>query len=221
MHRINFPDSTKIERIIAKDRVFKQTTVSDKIKHLFVEQVDRIRCTYEITAQTLNLKSSDQVPKIFIIQISAKTNELSLDVLKTIDAAFQVPVIFELVQNKKIQYVASFRRRSEKDHSKWIHSQYFFSNRIDDEKEQSIPFVLSMEKLYHHLLKQIIPFQVAKEESFSLFIERAASIEQMQKQADRLLLQVNKEKQYNRRVELNQEYKKLLVSIEEKQSILN
>ncbi|RUT78425.1 DUF4391 domain-containing protein [Ancylomarina longa] len=221
MHKINFPLSTKVERIIAKDRIFKQTAVSDKIKHLFVEQVDRIRCIYEITAQTLNLKSSDQVPKIFIIQISSKANELSLDILKTIDAAFQVPVIFELVQNKKTQYIASYRRRSEMDHRKWIHSQYFFSDSINDKNEETVPFVLSMEKLYHHLLKQIIPIQVAKEESFSLFIERAASIEQMQKQADRLLLRVNKEKQYNRRVELNQEYKKLLVSIEEKQSILN
>lgn len=112
-----------------------------------------------------------------------------------------------------MQYVASFRRRSEKDHNKWIHSQYFFSDSIDDEKEEGILFVLSMEKLYHHLLKQIIPFQAAKEESFSLFIERAESIELMQKQADRLRVRVNKEKQYNRRVELNQEYKKLVLEI--------
>lgn len=221
MHRINFPDITKIDRIIAKDRIFKQVTVSEQKKRLFTEQVDRIRCLYEITAQKLNLKPSDQVPKIFIIQITSKGNKLDLDILKTIDAAFQVPVIFEIVQRNETQYVTSYRERSEKDHTKWIFSQYFYSKIITDNQEGGFPIILSMEKLYHYLLEQIIPFPVAKDEPFSIFIERAANIEQMQKQADRLFIRVNKEKQYNRRVELNQEYKKLLASIEEKQSILN
>lgn len=221
MHRINFPDITKIDRIIAKDRIFKQVTVSEQKKRLFTEQVDRIRCLYEITAQKLNLKPSDQVPKIFIIQIICKESKLDQEIIKTIDAAFQVPVIFELLVNNETQYAASFRRRSEKDHSKWIHSQYFFSNRIDDKNEETVPFVLSMESLYHHILEKIIPYQTAMNEPLNVFIERAASIEQMKKQADTLSQKVNKEKQYNRRVELNQEYKKLLAAIEEKQSILN
>ena len=215
MHRINFPNSTKIDRIIAKEKIFKQVRVSEQTKHLFVEQVERIRCLYEITAQKLNFKPSDQVPKIFIIQILAKGIELHLDIINVIDKAFQVPVIFELLVNNETQYSACFRRRSETNHSKWIHSLYFYSDVIDDKKRESIPIALSMESLYQQLLKQIIPHIVGRDESFPLFIERAESIVQMQNQADRLLLRVNNEKQYNRRVDLNQEYKKLLASIEE------
>lgn len=213
MHRINFPDSTKIDRIIAKDRIFKQVTVPEQKKRLFSDQVDRIRCLYEITAQKLNLKPSDQVPKIFVIQIICKESKLDQEIIKTIDAAFQVPVIFEMVQSNTIKYVASYRRRSEKDRSKWVFSQYFYSKLITDDQENDFPIILSMESLYHHLLEKVIPYQKAINEPLTVFIERAASIEQMQKQADRLLLRVNKEKQYNRRVALNQEYKKLVLEI--------
>lgn len=221
MNKFNFPQNTFINKIISKEKIFKQVSANEKIKQLFTVQVERIRCLHEITANKVNLSPSNAVPKIFIIQVLAKGNELSQVILESIDKAFMVPVIFEVITNEKSYYSASYRRRNEADKSKWVFTGYFNSEAIEakDERELDLPIVLSMEALYHALLDIIIPHSRRKTESISQMISRIEIVNSKQKQADVLQTKILKEKQFNRKVELNQQYKTLISEIEELLSV--
>ena len=204
---LRFPERTTFNKIIAKEKIFQQSSASASIKRLFQKQVERIRCSYEMTAEKLNLKNDRSVPKILIIQIIARESIiLNRKIFETIDKAFGVPVIFEIHYKDKLRYCACYRRRSESDKSKWVYSAYFESeDYIDctDEDKRELPIVLNMSSLYEQLIKDFIPQSARTDENIRTLVSRASEIEIKEQEIIKLESRIKKEKQFNRKVELN------------------
>lgn len=205
---IAFPSSASFGRIVAKEKILKQAGASAPVKKLFQEQVERIRCSHELTQDKLNLRSSRNVPKILIIQLFLKSSDWDTKILETIDKAFGVPVLFELHLGGQLSYSSCYRRRSEADASKWVFSSYFLSEWVDAEpREGSLPMSLDMDSLYDQLVRQLSP--VSSDEPLAQLTERIDSTRKMERELERLKSRLKKEKQFNRKVEINSEIRTL------------
>jgi len=84
----------------------------------------------------------------------------------------------------------------------------------DTHRLKELPVVLNMKALYEALLKDLIPLQPHRNESFQGLIDRAERISKLEREAIKLGNRIKKEKQFNRRVELNRTLNELKAEIE-------
>lgn len=214
-----FPDSAKFGHVISKSKIYQHAAPTSRVKALFVAQVEKITWVYKLSPATINLPASDGVQEIQVFTVSLRTGELSFDVLQTIDKAIPSPILFVLSYNGKYRYAAAYKRPSEADKNKWVVSSYFQSEWMretakDAKSAKELPVVLNMGALYEALLKDLIPLQPHKDESFRGLIDRAERISKLEREAVKLANRINKEKQFNRRVELNRVLNELKTEIE-------
>lgn len=205
-----FPKAAEFGRIIPKNKIYEHGYSSTTIKQLFINEVDQIRWSYKLAPNTVNLPATITVQEIQVISITLRSNSLKDEVLQTIDKSIPSPILFEIIAGKKFQYAACYKRRNESDKSKWVISSYFRSSWFEEDSEKSyLPVALSMESLYTMLLKALIPLECHKNETIQELVDRADLLLTKKRETEKLRIKRDREKQFNRRVELNSEIKTL------------
>jgi len=178
--------------------------------------VGKISWSYKLSPETINLPARGSLQEIQVFTIELKTGTLKYDVLQAIDKAIPSPILFVLNFGNKICYVASYKRQNEADKSKWVVSSYFETNWISAEtKRVSLPVVLDIGALYHSILKGIIPLTSRENETMEELVSRAERMRIMEGEAVKAKARLSKEKQFNRKVEINAELRELIQEIEE------
>lgn len=213
---INYPKQATFGRVLPKNKIYEHSGANTRLKDLFVEQVEQIVWQYKLAPETINLPLKPGVPEIQVFRIVLKTAVLSVDVLKCIDGAVQFPIIFELEYEGKIKIIAAYKRPSEADATKWVVSDYFStawmpanSPRVD------MPVVLDLAVLYESLLQRLIPLAPRDQESFSALVERLEGVRAKQREIEKVRAKLAKEKQFNRKVEINAALRQLNNELEE------
>ena len=135
--------------------------------------------------------------------------------VSTIDKAIPSPILFMIKFNGKSQLVSCFKTLST-DKKKIIIGSYFKSDWIADNSERvKLPVALNMDGLYHQMLTSLSPVKKRKNETIEDWAQRYENLQSKLQEADRLEQKVNKEKQFNRRVELNHKLNTLKSEIKE------
>jgi len=199
-----FPKSSAFGRVVPKKRIYDYGNPTARIKKLFVAQVDKIFWANKLSPQTINVPATEKVKEIQVFTLNQRSDALALDILYTIDKAIPSPIFFELRFSGKLRYAAAYKRPSEADKSKWVISSYFLSEwKKEDTVKRELPVVLNMEALYQFLLKALIPLASSKNENIDSFVTRVEILRSKEREAEMIETRMKKEKQFNRRVELN------------------
>lgn len=213
---INYPKQATFGRVLPKNKIYEHSGANTRLKDLFVEQVEQIVWQYKLAPETINLPAKPGVPEVQVFRIVLKTGELSVDVLKCIDVAVQFPVVFELEHEGKIKVVAAHKRPSEADATKWVVSDYFSTAWLPAKSERSdMPVVLDLAGLYETLLQRLIPLAPRAHESFTTLVERLEGVRTKQREIEKVRAKLAKEKQFNRKVEINATLRQLSNELEE------
>ena len=190
--------------MLPKNKIYEHGSVSSAVKQLFVREVEQIVWQYKLAPETINLKRSRAVPEIQIFSITLKGDELKPEVLRCIDLAIPFPILFELRFDGKVRPIAAFKRPSEADAGKWVISDYFDSDwTAADTPRKPLPMVFDLETLYGHLLMPLMPYPARPGEDLQTRVERMERIRLKQRELERCEARLRKEKQFNRKVELN------------------
>lgn len=213
----DYPKQAEFGRIVAKNKIYDRVKPSRKIQDAFVSQVRKIIWQYKLAPKTTNLSETVKVKEVEIFEIPLKTDSLDKNILRCIDKAIAHPIIFHLTHADKIKVVATHKRPSEADASKWvIGDEYFETDWLPmDADRQKLPVVLNLSGLYDHILREIIPLQKREDESLESHIERMEQVIAKDKEHKKLEARMNKEKQFNRKVEMNAELRTLNNEIEQ------
>lgn len=92
----DLPSSTVVNRFLPKDKFYKKTTVSGKLKQQFTDEIDKITWTHKISPDTLNVAKDDKLQEIQIFEIALKGTTISKAVLRHIDNSIPYPIIYVL-----------------------------------------------------------------------------------------------------------------------------
>ena len=210
-----FPESAAFRRVLPKNKIYEHGSPSTAVRQLFVRQVEQIVWQYKLAPETVNLKASKAVPEIQIFSITLKEGELKPEVLRCIDLAIPFPIIFELRFDGKVKPVAAFKRPSEADSSKWVISDYFESDWIaSDTPRKPLPMVFDLEALYSYLLQPLMPYPARPGEDLQEQVARMERIRLRQRELERCEARLRKEKQFNRKVAINAELRRLKQELE-------
>ena len=212
----DFPEKAKFGRMVAKSRIYQHTSPTTKLKDLFTQQVGKIIWSYKLSPETINLPTKDKVDEIQVFTILLKKDTLNKQVLRLIDKAIPSPIIFELSYDNKCRYVAAYKRPSDADKNKWVISDYIESDWLDDgEQTINLPISLDLKSLYYSFLLNLMPIQARENETMADTFSRVEQLHSKQREANTTQAKMNKEKQFNRKIELNSVYKALMQDIKQ------
>lgn len=207
---IAYPKQAAFGRVLPKNKIYEHSGANTRLKDLFVKQVDQIIWQYKLAPETLHLSARPSVQEIQIFSIQLKTPELHADVLRCIDGAIPFPIVFELTFDGKTQVVAAYKRPNEADASRWVLSDYFASDWLPmDSERTAMPVALHLGGLYEKLLHRLIPLSARPQETLAELVERVEQAQAKQRELDKTTARLAKEKQFNRKVEINAELRKL------------
>lgn len=229
---IRFPESTRVERVIPKNKIYEAANVNAAVTTQFVAQVEQIKWANKLSAKTLNIDPSKAVPEIQVFELKLKLKGDLVDekVLAAIDKAIPFPILFKLIREldndktaeaarREVQYVAAYKRQSQADNSKWVTSFYAYSDWLIEQHDIAktaqadswcaLPPAISMGELYRGILSLLLPYPLADGESLESAMQRIENIEKTKRECYRLQKRLNAEKQFNRKVEINRNLRAL------------
>lgn len=207
---IAYPKQAAFGRVLPKSKIYEHSRANTRLKDLFVKQVDQIIWQYKLAPETLHLPARPGVPEIQIFSIQLKTPELHGDVLRCIDGAIPFPIVFELTFDGRTQVVAAYKRPNEGDASRWVLSGYFASDWLPmDSERTAMPVALHLGGLYEQLLHRLIPLPARPQETLAELVARVEQAQAKQRELDRITARLAKEKQFNRKVEINAQLRQL------------
>jgi len=199
-----FPKAAHLGRVLTKEKIYTFASPPAKVKKLFVDQVEKITWSYNLTSKSINLPASKKVQEIQVFTVRLRTPEVSHELLQTLDKAIPSPLIYILQFNGNTRYAAAYKRPSEADKNKWVISSYFESDWISDDSSCSeLPVVLNMWALYRALLASLAPLSFRVNETLDELVTRIDLLRSKEREAIQLEKRMHKEKQFNRRVEMN------------------
>ena len=213
---VSYPKQAAFGRVLPKNKIYEYSGANTRLKDLFVEQVEQIVWQYKLAPETINLPPKPGVPEIQVFAIQLKTPELHLDVLRCIDEAVQFPIVFELCFDGRTQVIAAYKRPSESDASRWVLSEYFATEWLRSEvKRTAMPLALDLGSLYEQMLQRLIPLLSRQQESLADLVTRVELVAAKQRDVEKTASKLAKEKQFNRKVEINSCLRQLKTELEQ------
>ena len=213
---IGYPKQATFGRNLPKNKIYEYSSANTRLKDLFVEQVEQIVWQYKLAPETINLPAKYGVPEIQVFAIQLKTPELNLDVLRCIDGAVQFPIIFELSFDGQTQVIAAYKRPNESDASRWVLSDYFATAWLPSDCERAaMPLALDLGGLYEQALHRLIPTPARPQESLADLVARVELVAAKQREVEKAASRLAKEKQFNRKVEINAHLRQLQTELQE------
>jgi len=212
-----YPKNAEFGRIVAKSKIFERVKPNRQLQEAFASQVKKIVWRYKLSPKTINLAETDKLKEIEIFELPLKTEKFDTKILQCIDKAIGHPIIFHLTHADHIKVVATYKRPSEADANKWVVDNEYFETDWLPEKSvrQNLPVVLNLSGLYETILRELIPLDSRKDESLDAHIERMGQVLAKRREYGKLETPMSKEKQYNRKVEMNAELRVLGDEIED------
>jgi hypothetical protein len=204
-----FPHQAAVGHLVPKARILEHSQVRTKTRRLLIDEIERIKWAYKLAPETLLLSSTDQITEIQIFEILLKKRSISIDLLRAIDNAIPFPIFFELYFGDEVKLVAIPKRRNEADHAKWVCGEMLDGRWLSiNQEREPLPVALDMQNLYESMLRQLLPLPQRRGETLKDQLERWALIGKKTKEIARLESRLNHEKQFNRKVEINEELKR-------------
>ena len=201
-----FPKQAEFNRALPKTKIYAFARPTRAVKDRFASGVQDIVWKYKLAPETVNLPARHGIQEIQVFEIALKAEELPDEVLHTIDKAIPSPIVYQLTFGGRIRFTAAYKRPSEVDSSKNVIEAYFTTDWQPATKSlPALPVVLDIAALYEEMLRRVIPLARRNDESLVAQVERAGQFRAKERECRDLESRLRKERQFNRKVELNAE----------------
>lgn len=204
-----YPERTRKDRILPKNKVYGSAQPSNAVRQRFVNQVEQIVWRNLLIPETVNLPSRDGIEGIQIFEIALKAGELKEDVLRSLDRAIPWRLFFELTFHGKVRFAAAYKRPSEVSSGVPVVEDYYLTPwQPVVTPRQALPVALDISALYEQMLfrhMEASPLAIASRagESIADAVERCKAVRARQREYRRLETALRRERQFNRKVEIN------------------
>lgn len=216
---IEYPAQAAFEKVLPKNKIYAHAKPTRKLQQRFTDEVAKIVWQFKLAPETIRVPARDGVEEIQVFRVMLKDaaeDEFTLDVLRCIDRAIGFPILFEVFAQDRVRAVAAYKRPSEGDASKWVLGDYFMSPWMPaDAARAPMPVALDLASLYAQLLRRLMPHPPRAGETLRAHVERLGRIQSLDKERAKLEARLGREKQFNRKVELNAELRDLQGQLDE------
>ena len=206
-----FPASTEFGKRIPKQKIYENIDITPALKRVFVEQIRLIYWRNKLAATTLNLAAGETVTEIEVFEVRLNAPQLEEAVLRQMDKEIPYHILFILTYAGKAQAWIGYKEATASGNNAFKVSRYYHTDWIPEDELQFRVDGLNMDAVYEGLVRQVAgdALQAGTGESLQASVARDERRQQLEKQIAALESKMRKEKQLNRRMEINSELKKL------------
>jgi hypothetical protein len=206
-----FPGSTEFNKRIPKQKFYENIDISPALKRIFVEQIRLVHWRNKLAATTLNIAAGDSVTEIEVFEIRLYAQQLDEAVLRQIDKEIPYHILFILTCDGNAQAWIGYKEAAGSGSNAFKVSRYFHTDWVPECDLQFQINGLSMDAVYENLVRQIAGevLQTEAGERLKDSLARDEKRRQLEKQIAMLESKIRREKQLNRRMEINAELKRL------------
>ena len=214
---LGFPASTEFGKRIPKQKFYENLDVSPALRRVFVDQIKLVYWRNKLAASTLNIAEGDAVTEVEVFEVRLNEPQLDEAVLRQIDKEIPYHILFILTYDGKAQAWIGYKEAAASGGGAFKVGNYYHTDWIPEDALDFSINGLNMDAVYESLVRQIAgdKLQADSGESLKASVEREEKKKQLEKQIAALENKMRREKQLNRRMEMNAELKKLKRSAEE------
>ena len=208
---VGFPQATEFNKRIPKQKFYENLDISPALRRVFVDQIRLVYWRNKLAASTLNIAAGEAVAEIEVFEVRLNEPQLDEAVLKQIDKEIPYHLLFILTRDGKAQAWIGYKEAAASGSNAFKVSRYYHTDwMLEEELHLSIDG-LNMDAVYESLVRQIAgdKLQIDSGESLKESVERDEKKKQLEKQISVLENKMRREKQLNRRMEMNAELKQL------------
>ena len=210
-----FPDSTEFNKRIPKQKFYENIEVSSSLHRVFVEQIKIVYWRNKLAVSTLNIASGEFVTEIEVFEVRLTEPQLEETVLRQIDKEIPYHILFILTCGGKAQAWIGYKEAATSGNNAFKVNRYYHTEWMPENELQFSIDGLNMDAVYENLVRQIAGeiLQTNSNERLKDSIERDEERRRLEKQIVALENKIRKEKQLNRRMEMNTELKRLRATL--------
>ena len=211
-----FPGSTEFNKRIPKQKFYENIEVSSSLRRVFVEQIKIVYWRNKLAVSTLNIASGESVTEIEVFEVRLTEPILEETVLRQIDKEIPYHILFILTCDGKAQAWIGYKEAAASGNNAFKINRYYHTEWIPENELLFSIDGLNMDAVYENLVRQIAGeiLQTNSNESLKDSVERDEERRRLEKQIAALENKIRKEKQLNRRMEMNTELKRLKEELE-------
>lgn len=195
----NLPKSCEVNRFIPKKTFYEKIGVSTAIKDEFIDLIDKIIWKYKLSEDTLGVNKTDKIEEIQIFEMNLKEKKFPKNIIKVITKSIPYQILFVIRYNNEVCYSIK------------VNDIYF------TEWNENINIIfdgLSLETIYENIVKSIIKGTETKKD-FEVLLENKDRQIELHKRLEQLKNKMKVERQFNKKVELNKQIKKIESELED------
>lgn len=216
-----------------KQKFYGNLAVSAALKRSFIDEIKTVWWRNKLAADTLNLARGATVTEIEVFEIELANGELNEDILRQMDRLIPYHLLFVLTSADRAQAWIGYKEASAAGENAFKVSRYYHTDWIPREALRFTLSGLTLDKVYENLVRNIHaasqPAPIGRDGlravgeaeaawrddlSISENIVRDTARARLEKQIAVLEAKMRREKQLNRKMELNAELKRLRKELE-------
>ena len=207
----DYPPATAYGKTVPKSRVASAGKASARVRRALTDAVANIRWSHKLAPETLNLpaRTGGELPvaEVQVFRVKLKdpaAGAAPLEVLACIDRAVPSPIVFEVIAGERVCVAAAVKRPSAADGARHVAGELFTTVWTPGNALRvPLPVAADLGLLYEQVLRRLIPVSARPGETVVQQAQRAGQLGVVGREVARLEAAVTREKQFNRKVELN------------------
>lgn len=203
----NLPKTTQIKRVIPKNAFDEYTNT--KQKKNFTDWVKRITWLHKLSPETINLEAKE-IEEIQLFKIELKQEENIKKLLEIIDKAIPYHIIFWVEYEEKAYLSTASKHKHPTNENIAVIDWVFTTDWFDKEKcKYQLNLKQSLDAVFKDICIQLSGNKNYQTKTLENIVNNEAEKAQLTNQIKKLKAQIKRTKQFNKKVELNQELNKL------------
>ena len=196
---INLPNSCNVNKFIPKKTFYEKVNISSSAKQDFIDKLEKIYWKYKLSEDTINITKTEDVEEIEIFELVLKEKCDVKSLIKVITKEIPYTILFVIKYNQEFQYAIK------------VDENILITNWNEEKDFKFVGF--NLKEVYNDIVRKIINDNST--ENISKVLETNKQIEELEKKINILKSKINKEVQFKKKVELNQELRRLEKELEE------
>jgi len=194
MNELKLPKEAFVNKFVAKTKFYEKAGLNSKLQKEFADKIQKISWKYKLAESTVGIAKTEAVTEIQIFEIELKEQIIPKNVLKVIDKSIPYQILYRFVYDENVAYGITLKENTS------VENCYF----SDWNADIGFDFTgIDLEKVYQKLVKAFVRDEAQNKGSFSEIINADKKIKTLEAEIAALESKISKEKQFNRKVEIN------------------
>jgi len=193
---LTFPKTTEVNKIIPKEKFYKNLTLNSGLKDKFVSDVKKIIWLNKLAPNTINIEKGEDITEILVLSLELKKTDFDYKIVESIARQNSHKILFVLRFEDTAQLAVFYNKLYK---SEW--------QMLDDLKLSTKG--LTLDKVWQEYIAQIADVEVSEDESLDENLEKQDEIAKLTKEIEKLEKKARAEIQPKKKFEMVQEVNKL------------